>query len=263
MNSVRTLLLIVASILASAPAWSATTTIVASKDNTIYQNAANKSAGAAPGVFVGSNGSGSPRRGLLAFDIAANVPAGATVTGAELNMHLGNAPKSDPETISLHRLNVGWGEGTAGNAAAGIGGGGGGFAAGTGDATWNTPTFGSGAWTNPGGTGDFNAVASASTSVTGPVETGFTWLSTPALISDVQGWLDNPASNFGWALVNSDESGSATVKVFYSRSAAQNASGGPLDAAFRPMLTITYVPEPATLLTLLFAGPLAFSHRRR
>ncbi len=249
--------------LAPAISWSATKTITTSKDNTIFQNQVNNSAGGGPGIFAGANGMGSPRRGLLAFDIDANVPSWATITAVELRMYLGNAPNNNPQTIGLHRLSIDWGEGTAGNSATNIGGSGNGFAASTGDATWNTPTFGTGTWTNPGATGDFNAVASASAVVSGPVDTAFTWLSTAALVADVQGWLNDPTTNFGWALVNANEETASTVKAFYSRSATQNASGGTLDPAFRPVLTITYIPEPSAAVLLLVGCSFLFRFRRR
>ena len=86
----RLVTFLVALALISPTAWSASTTIGAGKDNSIYQSAVNNSAGGAAGIFSGTNGNGSPRRGLLAFDIAANVPAGATITGAQLSMYLGN-----------------------------------------------------------------------------------------------------------------------------------------------------------------------------
>jgi hypothetical protein len=265
MNSFHRLLLIACLVLVPSVAQSATATLSASKDNTIFQNQVNNSAGGAAGIFSGSNGTGSPRRGLIAFDVASAIPAGAIITAAELRMYLGNAPNNNAQTIGLHRLNVNWGEGAAGNSAPGIGGGGNGFAAGAGDATWNTPTFGSGAWTNPGATGDFNATASTSTPVTGPVETAFIWLSTPTLLSDVQGWLNSPATNFGWALVSAGEGTSASVKAFYSRSATQNAGGGTLDPAFRPLLTVTYegIPEPSSAILFVLSCTLAYSTRRR
>ena len=49
-------------------------------------------------------------------------------------------------------------------------------------------------WTTPGG--DFNPTASASRSV--GANGSYTWGSTAQLAADVQSWLDNPASNFGW-----------------------------------------------------------------
>jgi hypothetical protein len=241
---------------------SAVTTISASKDNTIFQNPATNSAGGAAGIFSGANGAGSPRRGLIAFDIAGNLPPGAYIQSAVLGMYLGNAPNSNPQNVELHRLAVNWGEGTAGSSSPTVSGAGNGFDAGVGDATWNTPTSGSGAWTNPGATGDFIAAASATTAVSGPVDTSFTWNSA-GLLDDVRGWYTNSATNFGWLLFNAGEGSSQSVKAFYSRSATQNASGGTLNPEFRPRLIITYIPEPATITLFVLAGPLAILRRRR
>lgn len=253
--------------IASIPlhSWSATTTINALKDNSIFQSDSSASGGGSPGIHVGTNGQGSSRRGLIAFDIAANVPAGVTITGAELRMYLGNAPNTTSRTIGLHKLSKDWGEGTAGSSSLTIGGTGSGSPASPGDATWSHAMLGSVAWANPGATGDFNPVASASLGVGGTVDTPHTWLSTAALVSDVQSWLDAPGSNFGWALINASEGTNQSVKAFYSRSATQNSSGvaNSLDPSWRPLLTVTYVPEPCTALLLLFAGPLLFFPRRR
>ena len=76
--------------------------------------------------------------------------------------------------------------------------------------------------------------------MSGSVDTPFTWISTPLLISDVQGWLDSPSTNFGWLLVNNGEAMSQSVKAFYSRSATQNSTGGALDPTWRPALSVTY-----------------------
>ena len=56
----------------------------------------------------------------------------------------------------------------------------------------------------------------------------YTW-SSPQMVADVQSWLDNPASNFGW-LVLGDESAAATAKRFDTR-----------ESATPPVLTIQYV----------------------
>jgi hypothetical protein len=140
-----------------------------------------------------------------------------------------------------------------------------GFTASAGDATWADAKSGSVPWLNLGATGDFAPAASASTTVSGPVDTPWLWASTPELVSDVQSWLDTPGTNFGWALVNANEGTGGTGKAFYSRSATQNSSGvaNSLDPNWRPTLTITYVPEPTSAGCLLFAGLLALMHRRR
>ena len=263
-NSIRRILVIALTAGLPTPAWSATATIGASRDNTIYQSAVNNSAGGAAGIFVGTNGQGSPRRGLIAFDIASSVPAGAAITAAELTMYLGNANNTNAQSISLHRLAADWGEGTAGSGVAGVGGGGNGSPASAGDATWDERFFGSTAWTMPGAAGDFGAVASTSAVVGGPVDQPHTWLSTPALVADVQSWLDAPAANFGWAIVNANETSVQSVKVFYSRSATLDSAGGQLDPGWRPTLTLTYeIPEPAAAILVVLAVPFVFACRRR
>jgi hypothetical protein len=60
------------------------------------------------------------------------------------------------------------------------------------------------------------------------------------MVTNVQGWLDTPSSNFGW-LVLGDETASASAKSFDSRESTM--------AANRPALTIDY-----TSPTLLLSG---------
>jgi hypothetical protein len=265
MNCTRIAGFLIASTFIPTAAWSAVTSIVASKDNSIFQSAVSNSAGGSAGIFSGANANGSPRRGLIAFDVAGNVPPGSLIIGTQLTLYLGNAGGSAlPQPIGIHRLTADWGEGTAGSSTPTVGGSGNGFAASTGDATWNQRFFGSTNWSNPGATGDFVTAPSATTIVGNTLDTAHHWfpLST-TMRNDVQGWLDNPSSNFGWALINANETTGGSVRAFYSRSATQNSTGGTLNPAFRPTLTITYVPEPSTALLLLLAGPLAIARRQR
>jgi hypothetical protein len=266
MNLTRLICLIVSLLCLSVVAHAASVTIPASKDNTIFQSHVNNSAGGAAAIFAGTNNVGpptSPRRGLIAFDIAGNVPAGATITSVGLTMDLANAPNTTNQTIGLHRLTADWGEGMAGSSTPGVGGIGNGFPAGAGDATWNnrvhqpSPPPPSTPWSSPGAAGDFTPLASASAVVGGSVDTPHVWSSTPALVGDIQNWLDSPGTNFGWALVNASESVIQTFKGFYSRESTQNSGG------YRPALTITYIPEPTTAMLLVLAGPLVLLIRHR
>jgi hypothetical protein len=239
--------------------------IIASKDTAIYESPMNNlSGGGAAGIYVGATGAGAKRRGLLAFGIASSVPAGSTITDVQLRLYLGSASGSSV-TIGLHKLSKDWGEGTAGSSSPAVSGGGMGFTASAGDATWADAKAGSVPWSNLGATGDFAPVASASTAVSGPVDTPYIWASTTQMVSDVQSWLDTPATNFGWALVNVNEGTSGTAKAFYSRSATQNSSNvaNSLDPTWRPTLTVTYVPEPAAGGFFLITSLLAYLHRRR
>jgi hypothetical protein len=236
----------IAWLLVSATAPGAIVTIGASKDNTIFQHNALHSAGGAAGLRAGTNGMGSPRRGLIAFDIAGNLPAGSTITGIELRLYLGDSSPGS-QNVRVHRVFKDWGEGTAGSDNPSLGGTGMGSPAEPGDATWSHAMLDTVTWTAPGANGDFNSIASTTASIGDVLDSPYFWSSTPALVTDVQNWLDAPSTNFGWALINAHEETIRSQKVFYSRDATQTASGEPgsLDPSWRPSLTITYVTTAA------------------
>ncbi len=228
------------------PVGASTITIGDIKDASVFQNNVDNSNGAGPGVFAGTNGMGSPRRGLIDFDISGNIPTGATITDVQLTLFLGQVAGTDqtPRTIGLYKLADDWGEGITGAGQA-IGGTGQGFPANPGDATWNARFFPGTLWVTPGG--DHAATASATTTVTSVINSPYTWLSTPALVSDVQGWLNSPSTNFGWELINLDEATTTDFRAFYTREFN--------DAALRPQLQITFTapataPEPASMVLL-------------
>jgi hypothetical protein len=103
-----------------------------------------------------------------------------------------------------------------------------------GDATWIHTFFPDQFWVVPGG--DFGAVASASAVVGGPGP--YTW---DGLAADVQSWLDNPGSNFGWIVIG-DESMLDSVRRF--------ASGQYPVISERPVLTVDYTPPAEAPLVL-------------
>ncbi|MGH7955891.1 MAG: hypothetical protein ACREH8_02635, partial [Opitutaceae bacterium] len=58
----------------------ASVTLTPGKDNTIYGSGdANLSNGAGQFIFAGSSGAGRVLRGLIAFNLAGQIPAGATI----------------------------------------------------------------------------------------------------------------------------------------------------------------------------------------
>ena len=200
-----------------------TAKIGASKDNTLYfSNTGAFSNGAGDHFFSGSTGASDIRRGLIAFNVASGIPAGATVTSVALTLHMSRS-QPGTRTLELHRASADWGEG-ASNASQEEGSG---IAPATGDATWIHRFFSSTLWTTPGG--DFSATVSASIAV---ADTGsYTWTSTAQLVSDVQGWLNTPANNFGWVLIGV-ENAASTSKRFDAHEIAS--------VAFRPSLSVTY-----------------------
>lgn len=262
-----TLLGIVLTAATTSSSRATTLTIGALKDTSIFQNTPNNSSGGANGLYAGTNGNTSPRRALLAFDVAGQLPPNAVITDARVTLRLAqfaggggpNPPAAVDQTIGMHRVSSAWKEGTAQQAIPptdNLGTQGNGAAAGTGDATWNsrlhsatTPT----AWTTAGG--DYAAVASATAIVNRNVDGYFDW-SSDGLVDDVRQWYANPASNFGWLLKNVDESASATFRAFYSRDV--------LTVANRPALTVTFsiVPEPAAALLAAAGAAMLVVHRR-
>jgi PKD repeat protein len=202
-----------------------TVTIEAAQDTTLYEGDGSLANGSGSYLFTGRTQafSGSQeRRALLAFDIAGALPAGSTITSVSLQMTMSKTV-AGVQTVELHRLLESWGEG-ASDAPAQEGGG---TAAQAGDATWMHREFPGTFWSTPGGS--FSSTVSATEQIEDTDDYSFS--STSQIVADAQGWLDDPASNFGWAMVvPSPETGSA--KRFNSR---ENGNTGS-----RPQLIITY-----------------------
>src|SRR6266699_3094202 len=192
------------------------------KDNTLYEYVpadGDRSNALGNHFFAGETAVGEIRRGVLAFDIAGNIPAGSTITGVSLSLNMSRTPSDTARTVELHVLLADWGEGTS----IAPGEEGDGAPATPNDATWRHRFFDTIFWAVQGG--DFSGTVSASQSV-GPVGQ-YTWNSAQ-MVADVQSWVNNPASNFGW-LVLGDESALGTTKRFDTR-----------ESASPPVLTIEY-----------------------
>ena len=185
-------------------------TLGASSDNTLYEAQGSLSNGAGEHLFAGNTNLGDARRALLHFDLAAaGVPPTATVDSVHLTLTMSRSQTPAPQSVALHRVSAAWGEG-ASNA---VNEEGMGAPATAGDATWTQRFFGGGAWTVPGG--DFVSAPSATLQVAQVA--AYTWRSTPAMVSDVQAWVQEPARNHGWILIG-NESAVRTAKRFDSRS---------------------------------------------
>ena len=204
------------------------------KDNTLIEPQSPgslNSNGAGPYFFagkVGISGGSTVRRGVISFDVASSIPAGSTIASVSLKLHLSQEQGGD-QNVSLHRLLADWGEGTSSLA------GGRGAPATQGDATWLHRFFDTLSWTTPGG--DFTTSASATRVVSG---LGFhTWGSTSGMVADVQSWLDDPATSFGWIL-KGNESQPNTPKRFDSKENGTTAN--------RPVLAVGYCPPPRASL---------------
>lgn len=205
---------------------SAQTEIIApvSKDNTLFESEEGSlSNGAGTYLFAGKTANGDIRRGLIAFDVS-SVPQGSRVESVTLTLHMSKTI-SGAEDVALHSLLADWGEGLSKadfNEGKGI-------SPKSGDATWIHRYWDTdNTWVTPGG--DYSPSASATQAVN---KTGsYTWGSTKQLIADVQSWVDNPESNYGWILIG-NESSSSTAKRFDSKENTTEKN--------RPVLTVTYL----------------------
>jgi hypothetical protein len=235
--------LILAAVLGGiAPTLASATTINInpSKDNTLYQYVeadGDRSNALGDHFFAGMTAEAEIRRGVIAFDIAGNIPPGSTITSVTLTMNMSRSISGD-QTVELHKLLADWGEGTSNaNGEEGQG-----APATPNDATWRHRFYDTVFWTTQGG--DFSGTVSASQLV-GDIGQ-YVW-SSVQMVADVQSWLDNPASNFGW-LVLGDESTSPTSKRFDTR-----------ESTSPPVLTIEYAaPTPTPT-----PGPITLSAQQR
>jgi spore coat protein A len=230
------------------PATADSVTLLPIKDNTLYEPIAqdafaDRSDGAGPTMFTGrvSSADADPgpgvraavRRGVLAFDIAGNIPAGATIDSVQLTLYCDKVKVGTSYNVGLRRLTASWGEGTSntGNSQQGRG-----EPPTTNDATWHHRFYPSQLWTTVGG--DYLATISASRAVGG---VGFyTWGSTSGLVADVQLWLNTPSQNNGWIVIG-DEAQTETAKRFGTRENPNNSGG----VSWKPRLVVQYTPLTA------------------
>ena len=104
------------------PAQAAVTEIPALQDATLFgASPGNNNSSSGPGMFVGADGAGNPKRGLIAFDIPAFLPANATITSVSLSLVLGQVAGGGggggdltPRTIRLFDVTTDWAGGTNG-----------------------------------------------------------------------------------------------------------------------------------------------------
>jgi len=204
-----------------------TVTLTPTKDNTLYEHVSGDlSNGAGVHLYVGRTNSGFLRRGVLAFDLASSsIPPEAAVISATLTLNLSRVSRFPvEEEVTLHRVLSDWGEGNSN-------GNGGGAPAASGDATWLHTFYDTDFWLNPGG--DYTSTASAATLVTNTLGY-YSWGSTMTMTNDIQNWLAQPATNFGWLLLG-DEAQPGSAKQFDTKENVIESN--------RPTLTITYAVE--------------------
>lgn len=242
-------LVVVLAITCWARVQAAVVTTSVTQDNTLFESALGTlSNGAGIGLFVGRNNQPvgtSIRRGLVQFDLS-HIPIGSTINSATLRLTQTQVTGQAVQTsISVHRVNSSWGEGTSDSGQSGAG-----AAATPGSATWLHRFSPTTTWNSAGG--DFVATSSATNNAI-TVNGTYDWNSS-RLATDVQHWVDNPNANFGWLLLGNEQ---------VAQNARRFASREVLASAPQLIVDFTAVPEPTGNLVLLLAIGAISSRNRK
>jgi len=216
---------IAATIICSATAAESTRTIeiVADRDATLIEPTRSETAsGSGDSIYagrVGAAGNQTRRRAILRIPLD-SVPRGASIVSVTITLQaiVGQGAFAP---VTLHRALADWGEGAS------VSGGGGGAPPEAGDATWSLRFWPSAPWSTIGGDFEAQASATAAAPSVGPCVIS----STEAITADVQSWLDDPSTNFGWFILG-DESTVQSVRRFGSREHP--------DPSWRPRVVVTF-----------------------
>lgn len=191
-----------------------TRTLQPSADTTLHQTTPDAYLGDQFDLAAGVTRLGDKTRALLRFDLKPIVPPNATITAAALEVKVTKQPSSGGANsiFELRRVLVPWAE-----------------------ATWKVRSQPSEAWSQPGGGigTDFSSNISASIPISD--RGSYTFATTPALVADVQRWLNKPDENFGWVLLSQAEATPESARRFGSREDPVNTAN----------LTVEYTLTPS------------------
>lgn len=211
----------------ASQAEAATVTLHPVADTTLFQTFPDNNYGRFS-LVAGTTAEGQLSRALVKFNPGTNLPPGAVISSVQLTFRVNRAPHTPvTSTFDLHRMLVDWREGTGGSGSQQTRGA---PAAKANESTWNAQFSPSTPWTDPGASAphDFADAPSASAPLAG---TSLVFASTSKLIADLQSWIDNPGTNFGWILISESEDIPGTARRFNSRETSTTTS---------PTLLITY-----------------------
>jgi len=175
------------------------------QDSTIFEGFDVGGAGRSSLLYtgrLGSNGGGLKRRLLISFDLSNPTLEGCSnvVAKVELQLEASRVKAVDRVGLRAHRMSKGWTSGTGSNEDADPGV----STAEAGESTWEYRVYPAEKWESIGG--DFNPIPSATSTASCPSRFGCKrTLSSVAMAADVQTWLNDAKSNFGWILVGDEE----------------------------------------------------------
>ena len=222
-----------------------TVTLAPCADTSLFENEPDNNLGASVSLVSGANTSGYRSRELMQFSFTNQIPSNAIIQSVTLTVNVVTVPGGGGGAASvfdMHRLLVSWTEG--------IGTGNMGSPANPGETTWDYRFYPTNGWTTPGGgiSNDFSAVVSAS--LLWNAIGMYTYASTSNLVADVQQWVANPATNFGWMFISESENVPQTARRIGAREDTNNA----------PSLVVQYaMPAPSLQNAAVAAGAIQFS----
>ena len=206
--------------------------IIASKDNTIYDDASDHSNGAGFHLFTGTSNRMATKRALLYFDVKDALPANSVIDSAVLTLSIDKGQLFQPKPVTVYRLTKSWGEGgSVGKSGEGLG-----DSAHVGKATWTHNSWGIETWEIPGGDFDIDPSATAMVSGFDTVE----WRGS-RLVDDINLWLGDESKNHGWILIG-EEGVAQTSKRYISKDAPETY--------YRPTLTLFYHEQQVSVKPL-------------
>ena len=230
----------------------ATISLTSSADTSLMEVAPTNNNGAQDFFQCGTTQNGPRMRSVLRFDLGP-LPTNAVILSASVMLSVTKLPAEPGAAapFSLHRMFRDWNEGTN-VAVLNIGQG---APAKMGDATWTHAHFNTNAWAAPGGVpgADFAAFESGSAFIYDTGGSPYTLGPTADLAADVSGWLQNPASNFGWFFICDDEGTRFTAKRFGSREH--------VNPDVRPQLVLSYLIPPHIARAELNGGQFVLGFR--
>jgi hypothetical protein len=136
--------------------------------------------GGSPVILVGVSASLTPKANHALFQFSlASIPTNATITGATRSEDSvsGSRPAVN---YDLYRLLQNWDEA---------------------EATWNLRVAPSTTWTSPGGQAGTDYIATPSTTAPIDVPPATNNFRSATMVADLQLWLSNPGTNFGWIVI--------------------------------------------------------------
>lgn len=205
---------------ALSPALADTVTLRPVADAEIQQAAPGSNIGTDPTMVSGALGftvNRAIRRGLLRFDPGTQIPAGATINSVTLRVRVVKIPAGPANsTFEVRRILQPWTE-------TGV--------------TWNSRSSPAAPWQTPGATGPADSLSLPSATVFVAGLAIYDFSSTANLVADVQAWINNPATNFGWLLISENEITAKTARHFGTREGGSNA----------PSLVIDFTPPPPVI----------------